>query len=103
MSDSKFFYNMGRIVMTPTIAAAIGENSRFATDVSTALGRYFRKDWGDISDASKQINDNAFNHPDDLYILAAYYTCKGKIFIMTNRKSENAGDNCTTILFPDER
>lgn len=34
---------------------------------------------------------------------AAYKTCRGKIYIITNRISEIAGDNATTICFSDER
>lgn len=30
-------------------------------------------------------------------------TCKGKIYIITERISEYAGNNATTICFPDER
>ena len=88
MSESKFFYNMGLIVMTSTVDAATKENSRFADEVSTALGRYFHKDWGEISESDKKSNDEAFNHPEDLYVLATYYTCKGKIFIITNRSQK---------------
>ena len=103
MSNTQFFYNMGLIVMTPTVDAATKESSRFADEVSTSLGRYFRKDWGEISESDKMRNDEAFEHPEDIYVLGSYYTCKGKIFIITNRKTENPGDNCTTILFADER
>ena len=48
-------------------------------------------------------NEDALKYPDDLYLLAAYETCKGKIWIITNRISENAGDNATTVCFPSER
>ena len=51
----------------------------------------------------KQTNEDALQYPDDLYLLGAYKTCKGKIYIITNRISETAGDNATTICFPDER
>lgn len=103
MRSSNFFYDMGMVVMTSTIAAATKENSRFADEIATSLGRYFRKDWGEISESDKKANDDAFNYPEDLYILGSYYTCKGKIFIITNRKSEKPGDNCTTVLFSNER
>ena len=103
MNNSNFFYNMGLIVMTPAVDAATKENSRFADEVATSLGRYFRKDWGEVTEDNKVSNDEAFNHPEDMYVLGGYHTCKGKIFIITNRKSEKPGDNCTTILFDYER
>lgn len=103
MSDSKFFYNMGTTVMTSAVANAAKENSRFADEVSTSLGRYFRKDWGEVTEDDKVKNDEAFDYPEDMYVLGSYHTCKGKIFIITNRKTEKPGDNCTTILFAYER
>ena len=56
--------------------------------------------WGN---EDKQTNNDALNNPNDLYLLAAYETCKGKIYIITNRISENAGHNATTVCFPSER
>lgn len=39
----------------------------------------------------------------DLYVMGAYNTSKGRIWIITNRISEIAGDNATTVCFPEER
>ena len=102
MVTSKYF-NMGKIVVTYGIKEAIMENDRFAAEVNLSLQRYAVKDWENLSEEDKQINEDALQYPDDLYLLAAYETCKGKIYIITNRISENAGDNATTVLFPDER
>lgn len=68
-----------------------------------SLKRYGNKDCGELDAEDKQTNEDALQYPDDLYILAAYKTCKGKIYIITNRISEKAGDNATTICFPAER
>ena len=94
---------MGKVVCTATLNNTMSENSRFAKEVLLALKRYAMKDWGELCEEDKQINDDALKYPDDLYIFAAYKTCKGKIYIITNRISETAGDNATTICFPDER
>lgn len=102
MYISKYF-NVGKIVVTHGIDAVMKENSRFATEIYLSLKRYCVKDWGCLSEEDKQINEDALQYPDDLYLLAAYQTCKGKIYIITNRISENAGDNVTTVCFPDER
>ena len=102
MFTSKYF-NLGKVVCTVTLNNVITENRQFAKEVVSALQRYVNKDWGDLCEEDKQINDNALQYPDDLYILAAYKTCKGKIYIITNRISENVGDNATTICFPSER
>lgn len=102
MFTSKYF-NLGTVVCTVTVGHAMEENRQFAKDVTIALMRYREKDWGDLSEGDKQMNEDALLYPDDLYILAAYKTCKGKIYIITSRISEKAGDNATTICFPSER
>lgn len=102
MFVSKYF-NLGRVVVTNGINEAMKENDRFAVEVNLSLQRYCVKDWGNLDEEDKQTNEDALNYPDDLYLLAAYETCKGKIWIITNRISENAGDNATTVCFPNER
>ena len=102
MFSSKYF-NMGKVVCTATLNNAMSENSRFAKDVIMAINRYSNKDWGELTEDDQQVNEDALQYPDDLYLLGAYKTCKGKIYIITNRISEKAGDNATTICFPDER
>lgn len=102
MITSKFF-NMGKIVVTHGINEAMKGNSQFAAEVNLSLRRYVVKDWGNLDEEDKQTNEDALQYPDDLYLLAAYETCKGKIWIITNRISENAGDNSTTVCFSSER
>ena len=102
MFTSKYF-NVGKVVCTATLNNAMSENKQFANEVMSALQRYCNKDWGDLCEEDKQINEDALQYPDDLYLLAAYKTCKGKIYIITERISEYAGNNATTLCFPDER
>ena len=102
MFTSKYF-NVGKVVCTATLNNAMSENKQFAREVVSAMERYCNKDWGDLDAEDKQTNEDALQYPDDLYLLGAYQTCKGKIWIITNRISEVAGDNATTVLFPAER
>ena len=102
MIQSRFF-KMGTVVATRGINEAIKENGKFALEVGICLQRYMVKDWGNLDEEDKQTNEEALQHPNDLYLLAAYETCKGKIWIITNCKSEIPGDNVTTVLFPNER
>lgn len=102
MVTSKFF-NMGKIVATSGIHEAMKGSGYFAAEVNLSLQRYAVKDWGNLSEEDKQANEEALSNLDDLYLLAAYETSMGKIWITTNRISEDAGDNATTVLFPDER
>ena len=102
MIKSKYF-NMGKIVVTKVINTAMRENSKFGLEVSLSLQRYGIKDWGNLHIEDRKLNNTALNNPDDLYLMGAYDTCKGKIWIITERISEIPGDNATTVLFPDER
>ena len=102
MLTSKYF-NIGKVVVTHGINETMTENSRFAAEVNLSLRRYAVKDWGCLSDEDKQTNEEALKYPDDLYLLAAYQTCKGKIYIITNKISGNTGESVTTVCFPDER
>lgn len=102
MTTSKFF-NMGQVVVTNGINAAMEESNKFLLEVNLCLQRFAVKDWGNLGEEDKQTNEDALNYPDDLYLLGAYQTSKGKIWIITNRISEKAGDNATTVCFPDER
>lgn len=94
---------MGKIVVTHGINEAMRENIQFVREVNSCLQRYAVKDWGDLDLEDKEVNEDALQYPDDLYLMGAYQTCKGKIWIISNRISENAGDNATTVLFPHER
>lgn len=102
MITSKFF-NMGDIVVTKGINEAMKKNSRFAFEVNLSLQRYAVKDWGKLESEDKQFNEDALKYPDDLYLLGVYQTCEGIIDIITNRISEKAGDNATTVCFLKER
>ncbi len=94
---------MGQIVVTRSINNLMAAEQKFAVEVNIALQRFAVKDWGNLDNEDKQTNEDALNYPDDLYVMGAYETSKGKIWIITNRISEKAGDNATTVCFPDER
>lgn len=101
MFASKYF-NVGQVFVTHGINTAMMENKRFAVEVGLCLRRYCVKDFGIISEEDKQTNKESLNHPDDLYLLAAYQTCNGKIWIITN-SGEEIGENITSVLFQNER
>lgn len=101
MFASKYF-NLGQVVVTHGINNIMTENERFALEVALCLRRFCVKDFGNLSDEDKQSNEIALKHPEDLYLLGAYQTCAGKIWIITNA-TETVGMNVTTVLFPDER
>lgn len=102
MYKSKYF-NLGKVVVSYRVSQLLMENNRFAREIDLSLRRFCIKDFGIISDEDMQINEEALQYPGDLYLLGAYQTSCGKIWIITNRATENPGENITTVLFPDER
>ena len=102
MITSKFF-NMGQIVVTRSINEYMSADRKFATEINLCLRRFVVKDWGDLDEEDKQTNEDALQYPDDLYLLGAYQTSKGKIWIITNRISATEVINATTVCFPEER
>lgn len=85
----------GDIYMTNGICNAALNNKAFFNEVLSALGRYTNKDWGDLCEEDKQINEDALLHGDR--ILARYETSKGPIYIITEWDRSK-----TTVLFIDE-
>ena len=102
MYRSKYF-NLGKVVVSYKVSKLLMDSKQFAREVDLSLRRFCLKDWGIISDEDKQINEDALQYLDNLYLLGAYQTSCGRIWIITNRATENPGDNVTTLLFPEER
>lgn len=101
MITSKYF-DMGQLVSTQRINKVMETDDRFSAEVWLSLKRYAIKDWGLLEPEDCKQNDDALRKPDDLYLLGAYQTSRGRIWIITNRISEEQDDNVTTVLFPDE-
>lgn len=101
MFASKYF-DVGQIVVTHGINNVMMENERFAVEVALSLRRFCIKDFGNLSEEDIQTNEESLKHPEDLYLLGAYQTSVGKIWIITNA-TEMVGKKITTVLFPDER
>ncbi len=85
----------GRLVATCSIADEMESDLAFAREIAAAFTRYQRRDWGDLCQEDKELNDQAVEAGDR--ILAAYRTSKGKIWIITEWDR-----SATTILFPSE-
>lgn len=86
----------GSTVVTRGIAAKIEKSKLFAQEVIFHHGRFLQKDWGDVSENDKEMNDlNATGEEGSL--MGAYETSEGRIWIMTEHDR-----SVTTILFPDE-
>lgn len=89
------YFELGTQVITYGVNDAVAENTDFAIEVHNAMTRYCNKDWGDMDEEDKQMNDDALSTGNRIF--AAYHTCKGKIYIITEWDR-----SATTILFADE-
>lgn len=93
--------------MEPLLASAAVEklqrgNSEFRLFCASSLMRYFRNDWGEISQEDREMNDTALKSGDER-IIASYAFPDGKhwggedcLWIVTEP------DGGTTLLFPGE-
>lgn len=89
-------FHLGNLVATRNVYLNMQENTCFAYEVKVCFEKYKNQDWGDLSEEDWEMNDSAIINNDD-QILAAYNTCRGKIYIITEENRM-----VTTILFADE-
>jgi hypothetical protein len=83
---------LGQVVMTRGIAGTIEKNNEFSLFIIESIRRYYKKDWGDIPEEDKRMNDL-----DDDRIVARYNSKHGDIYIITEWDR-----SYTTILFTNE-
>lgn len=89
------YFEMGKQVITYGVNDAVRESADFAMEVHNAMTRYCNMDWGDLDEEDTEMNNNAVHTGERLF--AAYNTCKGRIYIITEWDR-----SATTILFADE-
>lgn len=85
----------GQFYMTRGILDNMERSRAFCENIVLALIRYICGDWGELCEDDRKLNDEAIT--DGGRILAAYPSCMGKIWIITEWDR-----SATTILFPDE-
>ena len=83
------------IVLSAGVNDRVADDVGFAKHVSDALGRFIRKDWGEIGEDSKKMNDEAIISR--MGIHASYGTGNDHIWII-----KDAFDGPTTILYPTD-
>ena len=71
-------------------------------DIINLVERHIGKDWGDLSDDDKRLNDEALH--DGSRILSAYILPKtdAKIWIITEAADDDGERVATTVLLPEE-
>jgi hypothetical protein len=89
---------LGQIVATPAALEAIEASGQSPADF---LRRHASKDWGDLDDEDKRLNDEAVQ--DGSRILSAYHTSDGtKLWVITEAEDDDGHRAATTILLPEE-
>lgn len=84
---------------TKAIAEKATASELFKMEVIIALGRFYRQDWGDIANEDVEVNNTAVKYRD--FILAAYETSEGKIWITADGTQEKEY-KIVTVLFPSD-
>ena len=96
---SKPDFPIGKLLATPAALEALQEAD---VDLIDLVERHICKDWGDLSDDDKQLNDEALH--DGSRILYAYVleTTGAKIWIITEAVDDSGERAATTALLPEE-
>lgn len=74
-------------------------NGKFQREIYEAMRRFKSLDWGDVSQADTESNNEAVKTFG--MVLGAYNTSKGKIWIIAESSTGNEYDRLT-VLFPNE-
>ena len=86
---------LGLVQMTQGVNDLVAEDILFAKFVSDSLSRHAKGDWGEVSEADKQENENSLNK--QLKLLSTYKYGDRKILIITETEWSS-----TTILLQGE-
>ena len=90
-------HNLGRVVATAAVAAAVPHHQ-----ITALLDRHAAGDWGDLSEDDKAANDEAARSGDGR-LFSSYATAEhGTILIITDDIRGEGEGPITTVLFPDD-
>ena len=95
---SKPDFSIGKLLATPAALEALEEAG---VDIIDLIERHIAKDWGDLADDDKRLNDEALH--DGSRILSAYILPSDvKVWIITEAADDNGDRAATTALLPEE-
>ena len=90
-------HNLGRVVATAALAAAVPQQQ-----ITALLDRHSAGDWGDLSADDKAANDDAARTGDGR-LFSSYDTPEhGTIWVITEDLRGEGGGPITTVLFPED-
>ena len=86
---------------TRAVGADMQESWEMQKSVISALSRFHKKDWGEISDTDKKANDIDQKNRDGR-ILGKYATPKGEIFITRIFDEPSVNADVVTVMYCEE-
>lgn len=89
-------FEVGQIYVTNGVGVQIAESESYRRFIMNSFMRYVSRDWGNLCDEDKELNDNAVEYGDGR-IVARYNNALGDIYIITEWDR-----SVTTILLIDE-
>lgn len=91
-------FDMGKLVVTRAIDEKMRDDAQFRNFVYASLGRYAKKDWGEMAKEDLERNNEALLSGEER-IFAAYKRAGSdeKIWIITEWDR-----SVTTVLFPED-
>ena len=90
-------HNLGRVVATAAVAAAVPHNM-----ITALLDRHAAGDWGDLSEDDRAANDEAVRNGAGR-LFSSYSTPEhGKLWVITDDIRWEGEGPLTTVMFPDD-
>jgi hypothetical protein len=90
-------HNLGRVVATAALAAAVPHHQ-----ITALLDRHAAGDWGDLSDDDRDANDEAFRSGDGR-LFSSYATAEqGTTWIIIDDIRGESEGPLTTVMFPED-
>ena len=90
-------HNLGRVVATAAVAAAVPHHQ-----ITALLDRHAAGDWGEISEAARAANDEAGNSADGRLISSYSTSQHGKLWVITDDIRGEGEGPITTVMFPED-
>ncbi len=90
-------HNLGRVVATAALAAAVPQQQ-----ITALLDRHSAGDWGDLDADDMAANDEAARTGDGRLFSSYDIPEHGTIWIITNDIRGEGDGPLTTVLFPDD-
>jgi len=103
-----------KILFTRSVNNAVADNSTMAKFVVKSLKRHAQKDWGDLDDDDKEMNDLAIDSGDRIFsaynlpkkfkknAFGSFGQTEQKIWVISDPANQQGKREVTTVLFPSE-